>query len=81
MCALNSSAFEYERNFQAIRDNLEKSSNPTKTLFKLTNFDNKFKEELNKIFYRNTIPNKPENKFTRIKNLPSRQDVYYYSNY
>jgi len=73
-----SNGFEYEKNVNFIKDHIEKSNNPSKIWSRLNAanfFDNKFKEELNKIFYKNSVSQKPEIKFMRIKNLPSRQDV------
>ena len=75
VCAFNS-AFEYERNLNTIQKNLDNTTNPTRLLSKLNLFDNNFKEELNHLFYKNSSVNKIESKYFRIKNLPSRQDVF-----
>ena len=73
-----SNGFEYDKNITNIREIIEKSNNPPKIWSRLnaaTFIDNKFKEELNKIFYKNGLSQKSESKFMRIKSLPTRQDV------
>lgn len=77
MCALNPSFFHYEMNVKSIKQKLSIQSGDTSQLLsKILLYHNAFKEELGKIFLKNSFLSKKQLKFMKIKNLPDRQDVF-----
>lgn len=77
MCALNPSFFDYEMDAKLIKQKLFLQKGvPTQLLPKILLYQNSFKEQLGKIFLKNSVLDKNHKKFMRIKNLPERQDVF-----